>query len=287
MKKTIDTKGIAWFLIITFGLTIGLAVYLKSTGHTLADGKFDPVVTFSLAGAMFIPAITSVFVRLFITKEGFKDAGLKWGKWKYYGQTWLVILLLFILVFGLTALFIKRPDLSLGLFTAKYGLELPMPAYQMIMLVSFSTLFLAPIINMLPSFGEELGWRGFLLPKLLPLGYRKALIIHGIIWGLWHSPFVILLGFAYGNTSILSALIFTMIITFLGIYFGWLRLISGSVWLPTFAHAVFNAHSYGIWRILFPDINPYLGGVTGLIGFFTFYLFSFFILNKVKKILVV
>lgn len=282
MKKTIDKKGLAWFLILTFGLTIGLAVFLKSGGHTLASETLDPVVTFSLAGAMFIPAIVSVFVRL-VTKEGFKDAGLKWGKWKYYGQTWLVISLIYIAVFGITAIFIRRPDLTLELFTDKYGLTLPLPAYQMIAVVTFSTLFLAPIINMIPSFGEELGWRGYLLPKLMPLGQRKALVIHGVIWGLWHAPFVYLLGFAYGSPTILSALIFTMLITFLGIYFGWLRIISGSVWLPTFAHAVFNAHSYGVWRMLFPDVNPYLGGITGVIGFFTLYVFSFFILNKVKK----
>ena len=38
---------------------------------------------------------------------------------------------------------------------------------------------------------KELGWRGYLLPKLMPLGEKKALLISGLIWGLWHAPQVL------------------------------------------------------------------------------------------------
>jgi membrane protease YdiL (CAAX protease family) len=37
-------------------------------------------------------------------------------------------------------------------------------------------------------FGEEYGWRGYLLPKLLPLGELRASLLVGVIWGVWHFP---------------------------------------------------------------------------------------------------
>ncbi|MEN6349562.1 MAG: CPBP family intramembrane glutamic endopeptidase [Syntrophomonas sp.] len=46
-------------------------------------------------------------------------------------------------------------------------------------------------INIIPTLGEELGWRGYLLPKLrMLLSDRAALIVTGLIWGVWHLPCV-------------------------------------------------------------------------------------------------
>jgi membrane protease YdiL (CAAX protease family) len=47
-------------------------------------------------------------------------------------------------------------------------------------------------INVIPAIGEELGWRGWLLPKRMPLGTVPALVLSGIIWGIWHAPLVLL-----------------------------------------------------------------------------------------------
>jgi len=45
---------------------------------------------------------------------------------------------------------------------------------------------------MIFTFGEEFGWRGYLLPRLAPLGGISAAIITGVIWGLWHTPVIVL-----------------------------------------------------------------------------------------------
>lgn len=48
--------------------------------------------------------------------------------------------------------------------------------------------------------GEEIGWRGYLLPRLLKfMGVRKAVIISGVLWGVMHSP-LIYFDFNYGDS---------------------------------------------------------------------------------------
>lgn len=125
---------------------------------------------------------------------------------------------------------------------------------------------IAPIANSIPAFGEEMGWRGYLLPRLLPLGRDRALAVSGIIWGLWHAPLVLLLGFHYPEHRAEGALLFTAVVMLLGIYIGYLRLVSGSTFLAAFAHGMFNSQFYGVWQLIFPDVDPLLGGMTGAIG---------------------
>lgn len=280
MKKT-DKKGIFWFLLITFTITISIVVILWLLGISFI-GKVAIVAQFTLAGAMLIPGISAFIVRKFITKEGFGDAGLKFGSGKLYLKTYIFIPILFIIIYGITAIF-YRPDFSLSSFAQYYGTA-PPPIQLPLMFVAgiiFSLTF-APIINSIFAFGEEFGWRGYLLPKLLPLGKVKALFISGIIWGLWHVPFI-LLGFHYGEDKILGALVFTVLVMFLGIYIGYLRLTSGSVFLASFAHGVFNSQFYGVWVLIFPNVNTLLGGRTGLIGLLIFLLVALWILTKKIK----
>jgi uncharacterized protein len=45
------------------------------------------------------------------------------------------------------------------------------------------------LINALFSIGEELGWRGFMLPRMLERhGWINAAVLTGLLWSLWHFP---------------------------------------------------------------------------------------------------
>ncbi|MCJ7665377.1 MAG: CPBP family intramembrane metalloprotease [Actinobacteria bacterium] len=282
MKK-IDKKGIFWFLFITFGLTIGITTILWLFGISFI-GKGALVSQLVISGAMLIPGISAFIVRKFITKEGFSDAGLKFGSGKLYLKTYIFIPFIFVVIYGITAVFYK-PDFSLSSFVTQYGVSPPIPPSLMIIAIVISSLTFATVINSAFAFGEEFGWRGYLLPKLLPLGKVKALVISGIVWGLWHVPFILLLGFHYGEDKILGAIVFTILIMFLGIYIGYLRLKSGSVFLASFAHGVFNAQFYGVWILIFPSVDVLLGGRTGLIGILVFMIIALWILMlKIKKL---
>ncbi len=66
-----------------------------------------------------------------------------------------------------------------------HGANIPMGVIVAAQVVMAFTI--APVINMLFTLGEELGWRGYLLPKLLPLGQWNAILVSGVVWGGWHA----------------------------------------------------------------------------------------------------
>lgn len=137
---------------------------------------------------------------------------------------------------------------------------------QVLVLTQLAMAFgIAPVLNAIPTLGEELGWRGYLLPRLLPLGQWPALLISGAIWGLWHAP-VILMGYNYPQHPQLGVLIMIGFCMVWGILFGWLRLSTGSVWPAMLAHGAMN----GIARITVlllqagTSYDSALAGATGL-----------------------
>jgi uncharacterized protein len=281
MEK-VDKKGVGWFLGLTFGLTYAVELIMMIKGYSFAG--IPPLYgQLVVAGAMFFPGISAVIVRKYITHEGFGDAGFKWGngKGKDYVQTYFLIPVIFALIYGLTWLLVQKPDFSLQGFMSQYGITtgLPVSSGLIILGIFMSSMTFAPFLNSIPGLGEEVGWRGYLLPKLLPLGTKKALIISGLIWGLWHAP-LILMGYRYGSQSILGIVCFSILLIFVGIYFGYLRLRSGSVYLAGFAHGVFNAQAYGVWTLIFPGVNPVLGGFAGLTGILVFAAVSWWIFGR-------
>ncbi|GIT78650.1 abortive infection protein [Leifsonia sp. LS1] len=131
--------------------------------------------------------------------------------------------------------------------------ELPLPI-GVLVLVQLLTIPFGALINSVATVGEELGWRGWLLPSLRPLGTWPALLISGALWGLWHSP-IILLGYNFGEPNLLGVLLMTLGCTAYGVLIGWLRLRSGSVWPAVFAHGAFNA-SAGVGALLLAAGSP-------------------------------
>jgi len=114
---------------------------------------------------------------------------------------------------------------------------------------------IAVVVYLVPAFGEELGWRGFLLPELLPLGTRKALIIHGAIWGAWHWPLLFvrtihtLMNSKSEAQDLIKSLLFqtfvgmiamVLISAMLGAIFGYVMLRYHSLLLVTVLHAYYD-----------------------------------------------
>jgi membrane protease YdiL (CAAX protease family) len=128
-----------------------------------------------------------------------------------------------------------------------------------------ATLVAGPLVNGLVALGEEIGWRGYLLPKLMPLGKLKAYVLMGVIWALWHLP-LLLIGFVYPGQPLWGTLAFMALLVAFGIYINELSLRHRSSILAGWMHGVFNSQKLGVWPLLFPTLNPLIGGYAGIVG---------------------
>lgn len=89
--------------------------------------------------------------------------------------------------------------------------------------------------------GEEIGWRGFLVPELAKHhGFVATSLISGIVWALWHFP-ILLLGTYHSSTPVWYFLpLFTVTVVTINFLWTWLRLKSGSIWPCVILHAAHN-----------------------------------------------
>ena len=102
-------------------------------------------------------------------------------------------------------------------------------------------LVLGALANCKYAAGEEIGWRGYMLTRLVDSGIRAPILISGLAWGLWHTPLILSGQYASGPHPILSACLFVIGIVAAGYVFAWLRLSSGSIWPCIWGHGAWNA----------------------------------------------
>lgn len=233
---------------------------------------------------MFFPSIGVLLTRL-ITKEGFKNAWLKLnlkGNIKTYLLAWFGPAILTFA--GMVLYFLLFPDnldLSFGYFTATLEaagapLEtLPIPISLLMLMQCVQAVFLAPIMNFVTCFGEEWGWRGYLLPKVSKhLSTIPTLLITGIIWGLWHAPLTII-GHNYGLgywgfpfTGIAMMCVFCIV---LGVFLSYITLKTKSCIPAILAHGAINGIAAIGMYFTFDGGNPFVGPApTGVIGIIPF-----------------
>ncbi len=267
----LNRKGIFSFLLITFGITYLIEGAMIISGFRITQ---IPAVVgqYIIAAVMWAPALAAFITCRYITHEKLSTTGLRFGRsWKPYLVTAILIPLCFVVTYLITwAIGLGQPDWGLKNFyasIASLGTDMngaPDPTLLLLGLFFISLIF-APFINSFIAFGEEWGWRGYLLPRLMPLGKWKAYLLLGVIWGLWHAPLV-LIGFNYPGYPVLGILSMILLTTAISIYLNELSLRYNSSILAGWIHGVFNSQAYGIWRLLFPTVNPVLGGLTGLVG---------------------
>lgn len=258
-----DKKSIGWFLGITFSISWPLFL------TPLLFGGMEPVnkqlITQGLwAIAMWGPGIAAIITTVLIMKQPFKNLRLNTlGPKHFYLWAWLLPIGL-TSIGGLLSLFfgVAKLDLNFTLIresmaSAASGNSVPVELIVAIQILLAFTL--APLINVLFALGEELGWRGFLLPHLMSLGQWKAILISGVIWGLWHAP-AVMQGLNYPGYPILGMFMMIIFCVLLGTIFSWLYLNTKSPWVAALAHGSINAVA-GLPVLFFqPGFNMALGG---------------------------
>ncbi|MGH7279923.1 MAG: CPBP family intramembrane glutamic endopeptidase [Polyangiaceae bacterium] len=262
----VDTPRVLVFLGFAFGLAWLTALVIHMTGGIDGSPHLAPGLTLALlllaTAYMWAPAIANILTRV-LTREGWKSSGLRLRareNWKLYLAAWILP----------AAATLSGAALFFVLFPRSFA---PQPWLPLTLKLAAGAL-LGPLANAFSTFGEELGWRGYLLPKLIPLGGRKAMLMMGAIWGVWHWPAIFMgyeYGFQYPGAPWAGPLLFVWIVFLFGTFLGWLYLRSESVWPAVIGHGGINAMGAASLLTTTGHPNPLLGptsvGIVGSLGF--------------------
>ena len=191
---SVPWREVALFTLFAYGLTWGWhGIWIAPQLGSLLSGPTtpaDPAVVYgnsvNFLPGMAGPMLAALALRLFVSREGLRGSlGLRQLKRRY------AIALL------APALFLTIAAAALVLFGFA-ALRSPPQPFALAVLPSLAILMGLEIFL---GFGEEYGWRGYLLPRLMPLGEVKATLTLGSIWALWHLP-VIISGVLIGGSSL-------------------------------------------------------------------------------------
>lgn len=287
MEDKATKKRLILFVAFTFGIAWILFLLVPILGF--AYGSLPSVIL--IAGAMFAPTLGNILTR-WVTKEGFQNMYLRPH---FKGHIRHYVLLFFgptLLLFASAAVYFLifpgsfDPALTLLTGMATANGTLVIPAKQLLLISVLQVALLGPVINIIPTLGEELGWRGYLLPKLREShSDRAALLLSGVIWGVWHAP-IIILGHNYGTEywgypwlGILAMIVFCVV---LGIIEGYITIKLNSAIPASMIHSTVNAGAGLAIYLAMPGFNPLIGpAITGVIGGLPFLLLAAFLLIKI------
>jgi uncharacterized protein len=213
----------------------------------------DPRQLPLIMGIMWMPALASVIARL-VFKEGFGDISFRLVGWN--GAKAVAVALVFPAVVGILA-YGAAWVLGLATFSVPstgmfVDVNPPMLRFSLTILCAI-TVF--AVIGLLTAAGEEIGWRGFLVPRLVEAGVPFPLVASGLIWALWHVPGVLSGIYASSPNRWLSAALFLLFGVGLSVLWGRLRLKTGSVWPAMLGHAAWN-QAIPVFTRYFPETTP-------------------------------
>lgn len=123
-------------------------------------------------------------------------------------------------------------------------------------------------LNFVPGLAEEIGWRGFLHARLIVARVPHPFVVTGLIWSVWHWPLILFSDYASSRVPALSLGLFTVTLTSMSVFVGWLRQRSGSVFVAALAHGTHNLWILYIYPAFLRKgpLDAFMGGEAGLLN---------------------
>ncbi len=236
MSKSI--KKIITFLGITFLASGVLYFLIIRAGSIMVMGGLLVLIL------MWVPAIAGIITQL-VFERTLRGMGWKLGKAKYLLIAYIVPLVYCLVVYGITWITglggVPNPDLMSALEASYPSANLT--PFLRILIFSASTATTGVLLGILSGVGEEIGWRGLLVPELAKVtGFTKTTLISGAIWTVWHMPLILFSDYNLpGIPKWYAAIMFTIMVFGINPLFSWLRLKSGSLWTAALMHSSHNA----------------------------------------------
>ncbi len=263
------------------------AIFASVTGFTGAQSDLGGLLGYNIFAAccMFLPAAVALLMRPLLGKaKCAQKCTTQYSSMLRFRPRWswlvaaVVAAVSVFLSIGLSGLFIPVMSFKEGtvalmtssgatpeMVAQSMGPLGNMPSWVMLLATIMSGIFAGVTINALFAFGEEYGWRYFMVGELAAKKFLPASLFIGAVWGIWHSPLILLFGHNYPNDRALGVAMMVLFCIVGGIVELYFVLKSGSVWPAVFIHGTINALA-GVGMIMMPNQSPLLYGMTGVAG---------------------
>lgn len=209
----------------------------------LRAGSLDLARGFVIHSLMWTPALAA-FMTCWRVDGSLVRLGWGWGRTRYVAAGYLIPVAYSVLAYVPLWLTGLAPPLFAG-FAAHSAKGLgwePGSIVPPLLLQVFLTMSFGVVQSSASAAGEEIGWRGFLVPALSEkYAFGGVVLISGLIWAAWHMPVVLFADYNGAAPKGYSVACFTVMILASGAIAAWLRLRSGSVWPAIVFHATHNA----------------------------------------------
>lgn len=224
-------RGLAVFFLVLVAVSLPFELDIAREG--LDMGRFLPLV--------FVPAFASIVARL-VMREGFRDISFRVDARARRGMLHGVLYPIavgipaFSIAFALRFVVFAPPTI--------HPLGIPIPGSSpasrfiagLLIAVSVGILGMAPL-----AVGEEVGWRSYLLTRLIQARIPRPVLVSGLVWAFWHAPLILSGKLNPSAYPKLSFVLFAVTVVSLGSLLARLRLETDSIWPPIVLHAAWNS----------------------------------------------
>ena len=241
-------KATYLYLVLTLAFSSVFWALIIWSGH-LGSGYGNLVY-----GLMWCPALAAL-VSCRVLGRSFSSLAWRWPGDRYIAIACLLPLAYAAVAYGVVwGLRLGGWNSGFVIPVAKsFGLR-GMPAWGSLALYLVLTSTVGMLSNLTWALGEEVGWRGFLVPELAKqMSYTKLSLLSGIIWAAWHSPILLFADYNAGTNRWYALACFTVMVVSMSFAMAWLRLKSGSLWSAALLHGSHNMFVQEIFDPLMRD----------------------------------
>jgi membrane protease YdiL (CAAX protease family) len=221
----------------------------------LYAGKMDAGSLLYVTGAMWSPGLAAMLTKR-IFGEPIADLPWKWGGARYAWLAYLIpiayALPVYLVVWG-TPLggFADRDFITRT--AAGFGWSSFPPSASLVLFVLLTATF-GLVGKTSRAFGEEIGWRGFLVPELNKVvGFTGVSVISGLMWAAYHFPVLLFGDYNKGAPAWYSLTCFTLMVVADSFILAWITLRSRSLWPAAILHGSHNLFIQSIFTPLTRD----------------------------------
>lgn len=268
-------KKVLLYIILTFCISFSMAgAFIAAGGKPGGFGIIALSITY-----MLVPMCVTYIIQKIIYKQPLvKPLAVSFRVNRWFFAAWFLPPVIAIATMGVSLLLPEitySPDLSGYAATLSQILSIEQadivinsisgqPVYYFWLLL-IQALIAGTTINAVFGFGEELGWRGLLVKELGFMGFWKSSALIGLIWGLWHTP-LILMGHNYPQHPQIGVAIMAAWTILLSPLFSYIRIKSRSVIAASIFHGTLNAVPM-LALMFISGGDDLIVGITGLAGF--------------------